>query len=243
MKAILVAGGVGSRLRPLTNHLPKPMITVGDKPIIQHALELLKAHGIRDFIFALCYKPEVIMDFFGDGKEFGVQIEYVFEELDAPLGTAGAISPARELVNETFIVSYADIVRDLDVTQMLAMHREHQAIATLSSYFHGSAPKSIIEADEEGRLLSFIERPNAEQLAGKEPWSNASFYIFEPEIFAYIPEGKQTDFGYDIFPKLLAEGKPVFSYPSQGYFIDIGTREKLEKARADYYRELLGNRD
>lgn len=228
MKAIIVAGGRGERLRPLTDTVPKPMIEVDGKPILEQVIQLLKRHGVTDIIVALCYLPKQIQDHFGNGKKFGVNIAYTLES--KPMGTAGAITLASQHIHDTFIVTYADILRELDVTDMVKQHKNKKAFTTLHVYKRfGKDPKSKIVFDKNKRIQQFIERPGE----SKKPfvWANGSFYIFEPEIFSYIPKNKPSDFGKDIFPKLLSVGRSLFAYPTDGYFMDIGNLEKLNMAR------------
>lgn len=232
MKAIIVAGGRGTRLRPLTDNLPKAMIEVGGKPVIFHVLALLKNHGVKEFIISLCHLPEKIVSYFGDGSKFGINIKYTYENPGHPLGTAGAITLSKKFIKESFIVTYADIVRKLDVTDMIKRHKKTNGFATLNVYKReGPNPKSSIKFDHANRILQFIERPTKKDTRGKFVWANGSFYIFEPKIFDWIPDSKKSDFGADIFPKLLAEKKALYAYPTTDYFIDIGNLEKLEKAR------------
>ena len=235
MKAIIVAGGKGERLKPLTNHIPKPMVEVGDKPILLHIIEHFKKNGIKDLIIALCYLPEVVTQFFGDGKKFGVKIEYTYEDLQKPLGTAGAITLAKNLINDTFIVTYADILRDLDIKKMVAFHKKSNALATINVYKRTNKnAKSKIIIDQDKRVTQFIERPNEEQLKGGFIWANGSLYILEPEIFNLIPANVKSDFGADIFPRLLKLKKTIYAYPTTDYFIDIGDLKKLEIARKTF---------
>lgn len=235
MKTIIVAGGKGERLRPITNTIPKPMVEVAGKPILEHIVNLLKRHGVTEFIFALCYLPHVITNYFGDGKKFGVTITYTFESEDKPMGTAGAILPAHKLINDTFIVTYADILRELDVTDMMSKHKKNKAFATLHTYKrYGADPKSMITFDKNNRIINFIERPKPEDIKKDFVWSNGSFYILEPKIFDFIPKDTPSDFGKNIFPPLLTQKKHLFVYPTDGYFVDIGNLEKLEKARKTF---------
>ena len=232
IKAIIVAGGRGERLRPLTDSVPKPMIEVNGKPILEHTLDLLKNQGITDYIFALCYLPEVITGYFGNGSKWGVNIAYTFEDPATPLGTAGAIVPAREYIDGTFIVTYADILRDLEVRRMINQHLEKRSLATLNVYQHkGVNFKSSIEFGDDSKLLKFTELPQSIVLEKGSVWSNGSFYIFEPGIFDFIPENEKVDFSRDVFPQLISSGKPIHVYPSAGYFIDIGTPENLQIAQ------------
>ncbi len=243
MKAILIAGGKGERLRPLTDTLPKPMIEVAEKPILEHIINLFKKNGITDFIISACYLPEKITNYFGNGKKFGVNIEYIYEKEDFPLGTAGNISAAKSLISSTFIVTYADILRELNIAEILEFHKTKKAFASLNIYKRfGPNPKSMVLYDKNNKITSFIERPTFpchsreggnlyNNIHENFVWSNGSFYVFEPQIFDYIPRNTFTDFGKDVFPLLLKEGKNLFAYPSTGLFIDIGNYDKLAKAR------------
>lgn len=240
MKAIIVAGGRGERLKPLTNKISKPMVEVGGKPILLHIIELFKKNGIEEFVIALCYLPEVITNFFGDGKKFGVNIEYTYEDPSNPLGTAGAITLAKGKIKEDFIVTYADILRELDIKKMIVFHKKSNAFATVNIYKRKSDnAKSRVVIDQNMRIVDFIERPSEDRLKEDFIWANGSFYIFEPEIFNFIPDNKKIDFGSDIFPSLLKLQKKLYSYPSEGYSIDIGNIEKLELAKKTFKKILL----
>lgn len=231
MKAIIVAGGRGERLRPITNNVPKPMIKVKGKPVLLHVIELLKKYGIKEIILALCYLPDVITTYFGNGEKFGVNIKYIFEDPNSPKGTAGAILPARDLINDTFIVTYADILRDLDVSEMMTFHESVNSIATVNIYKRiGKNAKSMVKIDDNKKIVEFIERPTPNQLSNEFIWVNGSFYIFEPEIFEFIPEGEKNDFGSEIFPRVLKSKKNIYAFPTEEYFLDIGDMEKLNLA-------------
>ncbi len=239
MKAIIVAGGRGKRLKPLTNKIPKPMVKVLGKPILLHIIELLKKNGVKNFIIALCFSPEVITQFFGDGKKFGVKIKYTYENPKKPLGTAGAISLARDLIDDTFIVTYADILRELNIKKMVQFHDKNKSFITLNVYKRESTnAKSKVVIDDQHRVIKFIERPKEDELIDDYVWTNGSFYILEPEIFKFIPENKKSDFGSDIFPKLLASKKAFYTYTTTDYFIDIGDLKKLELARRTFKRAV-----
>ena len=232
MKAIIVAGGRGERLRPITDQIPKPMVEVYGKPILLHIINLFKKHGISKFIITLCYLPEVITNYFGDGSKFGVNIKYTYEDSDNPLGTAGAISLAKDFISEEFIVTYADILRDLNISKMISQHKKTKAFATLNVYKRESKDaKSKITIDHKNQIIKFIERPSIDELKEDYIWVNGSFYIFEPGIFDFIPENEKVDFGSDIFPNLIKAKKSIFAFPTKNYFIDIGDLKKLELAR------------
>lgn len=233
MKAVIIAGGIGKRLRPLTDNMPKPMIVIGKKPILEHTIDLLKENGISDIILALCYLPHIIKDHFGNGSKFGVRISYTYEDPESPLGTAGAILPVKDLISDTFIVTYADILRDLDIKRMIGSHKRAKNLATINIYKHsGTKFKSSIKFNRKDSVLKELkEMPEKIERDGKLIWSNGSFYIFEKEIFSFIPENQASDFSKDIFPKLLEMKRKISVFPSSGHFIDIGTMENLEKAR------------
>jgi len=232
MKAVIIAGGKGERLRPLTDTLPKPMLEVGGKPILQHSLELLKKNGISEFIFILGYLPEKISGFFLNGKKLGVNINYIIEDKKNPLGTAGSLCLAKKYIDSTFIVTYADIIRKLDIKKMTAAHKKNQALASINVYKRfGPDPKSMIVFNEKNQITKFIERPTIQQLTTDYIWANGSFYIFEPEIFNYLPLQQRCDFGKDVFPQLIKNKAKFFAFPTEDLFIDIGNKEKLKSAR------------
>lgn len=238
MKAVILAGGRGERLKPLTDKIPKPMVTVADKPILQHIIELLKKEGINQFIFALCYKGQIIKDFFGDGSKFGAKIDYVWEDENQPKGTAGAVLQSQPYINETFIVTSGDILRELDINKMIKYHKTKKSFATLNIYKReGNDAKSVVKFSEDNELISFLERPNQEQILEDFVWSNGSFYIFEKDIFKFIDNNNPTDFGKDIFPKLVNSEKRITVFPTENYFLDIGNLDKLKKAH-EYIKNL-----
>lgn len=235
MKAIIVAGGIGERLRPITNSIPKPVVKVAGKPILEHVINLFKEHSITEFIISVCYLPERITDYFGSGDKFGVKIKYIYEDVDNPLGTAGNIASAKKYIKSDLIVTYADILRDLNISDMIKFHLQKKAFSTLNIYKRfGKNPKSMVLFNKEKQIEKFFERPSTEDINDDFVWCNGSFYIFKPEIFDYLPTGLKKDFGKDIFPLLIKQRKAVYAFPTDGYFIDIGDRVKLEKARKTF---------
>ena len=219
MKAIIMAGGEGSRLRPLTCDCPKPMMRLMDKPVMQYALELLRAHGITQIAATLGYLPDSITDYFGDGADFGVNIEYFIER--TPLGTAGGVKQAEAFLNEPFIVLSGDGVTDLDITAAVEFHRAKGALATLIlRREEDPCEYGVVCADSDGRIKAFYEKPGRCDVLSDT--INTGIYILEPEILQRIPADRPFDFGHDLFPMLVRDGAPVFGYVMDGYWCDIG---------------------
>lgn len=233
MKAIIVAGGKGTRIRPYTDFVPKPMLLVSGKPILEHIILFLKKNNIRDLLITICHLPRVITSYFGSGERFGVTIQYIYEPVDKPRGTAGSFLYAKESLHETFIVTYADIIRELKISDVIEEHKGHHAFATIVVYKNFQPdPKSSVEFNSKGMVTNFIERPKILNIHKNNNvvWSNGSFYVFEPEILDFIPQGRSSDFGKDIFRNILSAGKRMYAYPQRGYFIDIGNIQKLAQA-------------
>ena len=246
---IIIAGGKGERLRPLTDKTPKPMLKVDGKPILEHIINLFKKNGVNEFIITVCYLQSKITSYFGDGSKFGVSIKYIHENENKPLGTAGGIALAKNVINDTFIICSGDILRELDIKKMVAQHKKTKALVTLHVYERsGPNPKSMVVFDKKRWILEFVERPFGfaqgkpdrkhlgfqARFQAKSVWANGSFYVFEPNIFDFIPENKPCDFGRDIFPKLLKNKKRLFAFPYSKFFIDVGNMEKLKKARREF---------
>lgn len=230
MQAIIVAGGRGERLRPLTDTTPKPMLNIGGKPLLEHIILQFKKAQITDIIIALCYLPDVVTAYFGNGNNHGVHIRYTYEEPGHPLGTAGAIGLARNMITGNFFVTYADILRDVDFADMAQFHQKHHAFATIQTYLRtGTNPKSEIVTDTTARITAFTERPRYPAGNVVNVRSNGSLYLLSKQIFRSIASGTLVDFGKDIFPDLIKNNK-LYSYDYHGIFIDVGTREKLIQA-------------
>ena len=219
MKGIIMAGGEGTRLRPLTCDCPKPMIRLMNRPVMQYALELLKKHGVTDIAATLGYLPDAITDYFGDGADFGVRMTYFVEH--SPLGTAGGVRQARDFLNETFIVLSGDGVTDLDIARAARFHRERGAVATLVLK-HADNPLEygVVDLDPQGRVRSFHEKPDWADVASDTV--NTGIYILEPEVLDRVPEGRPCDFGRELFPRMVAEGLPVYGFVTEDYWCDVG---------------------
>lgn len=235
MKALILAAGLGTRLRPHTEKIPKVMIDVGDKPLLWYHIQNLKYYGIKDLWINLYWFPEVVKNFFGDGSRFGVKISYSVESPDI-LGTAGALKNPnsnieKELGEETFLVVYGDNLTDFDYSKLIEFHKSKQSIISLGLYSYPEPwTKGLVETDQEGKVLRFVEKPPKDQITTNEV--NAGIYICEKEILDDIPKGF-SDFGFDVFPKLMNEKQKVYALNTHDYFQDIGTLEGWEKAKND----------
>ncbi|MBU0672981.1 MAG: NTP transferase domain-containing protein, partial [Candidatus Margulisbacteria bacterium] len=234
MKAAILAGGLGTRLHPLTVDLPKPMVPLANRPIMSYLVELLARHGFDDLCVLLYHQPEVIKDYFKDGREFGVKIKYV--EAPKDFGTAGAIRFACSDLKEPLLVISADLVTDIDLTAALDFHKKKKALATIVLTRVGNPlPYGIVISDQRGRVNKFLEKPTWGEVFSDTV--NAGIYILEPKAIARIPVQKQFDFSYDLFPALLAENKALYGYVAEGYWKDIG---KIEEYARTHYDLLTG---
>ena len=232
MKAIIMAGGEGTRLRPLTVHRPKPLVPVGGKPIMLHIIELLKRHGFEQAIATVHYLADEIEGYFGDGQEFGFSLRYSVE--DIPLGTAGSVKKAAETfnVNETLLVLSGDSLTDIDLSEAIAFHKDRGALVTIIlSRVSNPLEYGVVIVDETGRIQRFLEKPS-----GDEAFSdtvNTGIYIIEPEVLSYIGNQQFVDFSQNLFPKLLQEGKPLYGFISNGYWCDVGNHTTYMEANFD----------
>ncbi|MFC2019546.1 sugar phosphate nucleotidyltransferase [Chloroflexota bacterium] len=235
MKAIILVGGEGTRLRPLTCNTPKTMVPVLDMPFLEYVIRRLKEHRIEVITLAISHLAGPIADYFGDGSRFGVRLNYPREE--ARLGTAGAVKNAREHLDETFLVLNGDVFTDLDFTAMLNFHREREARVTIAlTPVDDPTHYGLIETDARGRVTRFLEKPDWSEVTTN--MINAGTYVMEPEILDGIPPQTNFSFENELFPRLLKDGEPVYAYPSTGYWIDIGTPNKYLCLHYD----LLGGR-
>lgn len=231
MKAMILAAGEGTRLRPLTDHIPKPMLLVAGKPILEHNLELLTRHGISDVVINLHHQPQTIVDHFGDGSRWGVHITYSFEsEL---LGTAGAVKKAQEQFASTFLTLYGDNLTTCDLGRLILFHRAKGGIATIALHYRDDPTASgIATLDDRDRITRFVEKPKSHQVFSH--WVSAGLLVLEPEVLDVTPEGGPSDLGRDLFPSLLARGEGIYGYRmSQGeYLWWIDTPEDLQRVKA-----------
>lgn len=220
MKAIIMAGGEGTRLRPVSAGKPKPMVELFDKPVLAHILDLLKANGFREACLTLKYMPEAITDYFGDGGRFGIRLDYRIET--QALGTAGGVLNCADFIGrDDVLVISGDCVCDFDLKALVRFHRENAAEATLALYSHREPLEyGLVVTEENGRILRFTEKPAWDNVVTDQ--INTGIYVLAPTVLDKIPAGKPYDFGRDLFPRLLAEKRPLYGYPMAGYWCDIG---------------------
>lgn len=236
MKAVIMAGGEGTRLRPLTSNQPKPMVPVMNKPVMEYIIELLKKHDITDVIATLQFLPALIRNYFGDGKDLDVNIAYSTEE--APQGTAGSVKKVEAYLDETFIVISGDAMTDIDLTAAIAFHKSNKAVATLIlKSVENPLQFGVVVTDENGRIKRFLEKPNWSQVFSDTV--NTGIYILEPEVLKHIPIDEPFDFSKDLFPKLLKMRKRLFGYVAEGYWQDIGSIDQYMKVHHDLMKGVV----
>jgi NDP-sugar pyrophosphorylase family protein len=231
MKAILLAGGKGTRLRPLTIHTPKPIVPILERPFLHYQLDLLKqVPEIDEVILSLNYQPRRIEEIFGDGGDAGVNIRYVVEP--APLGTAGAVRYAGESLYESVVVFNGDVLTDIDLAAVIARHRERQARATIVlTPVENPSAYGLVETDADGNIRRFLEKPNADEITCDT--INAGIYILEPDTFDRIPKDTAWSIERSFFPSLIDRGETFIAVTHRGYWIDIGTPEKYMQVHRD----------
>ena len=237
MTAVILAGGKGTRLRPLTINTPKPIVPILTRPFLSLQIQLLKTTGIDDIVLSLSYQPRRIEEIFGNGKHLGVQIHYTMEP--DPLGTAGAVKNAEPLLeNERVIVFNGDVLSDINLTEALDYHKSSGAMATIVlTPVENPAAYGLVEVKEDGRVRRFLEKPSYDEITCDT--INAGIYILERETLDYIPKGLNYSFERGFFPTLLREKIPVSAYVHRGYWIDIGTPEKYLKVHQDILDGIL----
>lgn len=230
MKALFLAGGMGTRLQPLTDNLPKPMVPIMNKPLLERTLLNLKKCGISEVVISTCYHPEYIEDYFKDGNTVNLKMDYIIEE--SPMGTGGAIKMGEEYFDETFIVFNADILSDIDLSKMIDFHKTKQALATIAvTEVKDPSMYGVIEYDSNGYAITFKEKPKAGETDSKS--INAGIYIFEPAIFKEIAAGRSVSIEREVFPKLLEKAEKIAIYQNGSYWMDIGTIEKYRQTHWD----------
>ncbi len=229
-KAVIMAGGFGTRLRPLTMSIPKPMVPLANIPMMEHIVNLLKKHGITDITALLYYQPESIKEHFGDGSHFGITMHYV--QADADYGTAGSVRNAAKDFNEPILVMSGDVLTDIDISSAIAFHKEKKSQATiLLTRVNDPLHYGIVMTDSHGKITRFLEKPSWGEVFTDT--INSGMYILEPEVFAMIPPEREYDFGKDLFPHMLRAEMNLFGHVSTGYWKDIGNLYEYQSACQD----------
>ncbi|MCU1393695.1 MAG: Mannose-phosphate guanylyltransferase Phosphomannomutase, partial [Ilumatobacteraceae bacterium] len=230
MKAVIMAGGEGTRLRPLTSNAPKPMLPIANVPMMEHVINLLRTHGFDEIVVTVAFLANAIKTYFGDGTEFGVKIHYAHEA--TPLGTAGSVGNARHLLDERFLVISGDVMTDIDLGAIMRFHDEHKAVATIGlTPVENPLDFGIVITREDGSIDRFLEKPTWGQVFSDT--INTGIYVLDPAIFEFIPEGRSVDFSSEVFPALLAAGRPLYGAVMKGYWDDVGTLEAYLSAQFD----------
>jgi NDP-sugar pyrophosphorylase family protein len=233
MKAVILAGGEGTRLRPLTLSLPKPIVPVVDRPFLRHQLDLLSSAGISEAVFSVAYRPEKVEAVFGDGSSVGKRIHYAVE--DTPLGTGGAVKNAEPHLDDVTVVFNGDVLTDVDLPAVVSAHRASGASATLVlTPVPNPSAYGLVETDATGRVRRFIEKPDPSQITTDT--INAGIYVLQTSILSLMPAGVNHSIERAFFPALLARGDLVRAHVHRGYWIDIGTPEKYLQVHRDILR-------
>jgi mannose-1-phosphate guanylyltransferase/phosphomannomutase len=231
VKAVVMAGGEGTRLRPMTASQPKPMLPVVNRPIMEHVLRLLKRHGFTETVVTVQYMASLVRNYFGDGEDFGLSLQYATEE--SPLGTAGSVRNAADaLRDEPFLVISGDALTDLDLSEFVKFHKLHGALVTVAlSRVPNPLEFGIVITGEDGRIQRFLEKPTWGQVFSDTV--NTGIYVMEPEVLAEVPHGEVIDWSGDVFPRLLERGAPLYGWVGEGYWEDVGSHESYLKVQAD----------
>jgi mannose-1-phosphate guanylyltransferase/phosphomannomutase len=230
MKAVIMAGGEGTRLRPLTSNQPKPMMPLVNRPMMEHIVTLLASHGFDDIVVTVAYLANQIRDYFGDGSDFGVRMRYATEE--SPLGTAGSVRNASSELDDTFLVISGDVLTDIDLTAFVDAHRASGAFASIAlKHVENPLEFGIVITQPDGSIERFLEKPSWGQVFSDT--INTGIYVLEPGVFDFIAEGDVVDFSSDVFPAVLRKGLPMHGHVVDGYWEDVGTTEAYMRAHAD----------
>lgn len=230
MKALLLAGGMGSRLLPLTEQFPKPMAPIGNRPWLEYLVLQLKEQGIREIVMALKHYPELIQSYFRNGKEWGVEIQYTLEK--EALGTAGAIKHAASKLGDRFLVLNADVIQQLDIRSMIEFHEQHGQAATIGlTQVADPSQFGVVELTKEQRIVRFVEKPRKEEAPSN--YINAGIYIMNREVLDAIPAGRAVSVERETFPELIRSQAGVYGFKLEGYWMDMGTRSRYRQVHWD----------
>jgi len=231
MQALILAGGKGTRLRPLTVYTPKPVVPICNRPFLLYQIDTLRRAGIHDITLSLSYQPLKIEQQLGDGSDYGVKITYTVEP--QPMGTAGAYKFAEDLIRQPTVVFNGDVLTDLDLTAVIRQHEERKAAATIVlAPVDNPSAYGLVETEEDGRVRAFLEKPKADEI--RVNTINAGTYVLDPRVLEYIPSGENYSFEYQLFPDLLRRGESFYAHvPPDAYWIDIGTPARYLQVHAD----------
>ena len=230
MKAVILAGGLGTRLQPYTTFLPKPMLPLGEKPILEHLIEWTKKSNIKSIVLCVSYLQKTIEDYFEDGKRFGVNIEYAIS--NKPLATAGQLKTAEEFIEDTFVCMYGDSIFDFDLRKMIKQHVKKKTFVTIGTYeYKTNLPYGVIETSKAGRVSGWKEKPEIKANV------NIGCYVMEPQILRLIPKNKTYGMD-DVIKKAINRKKILNSFLTKNKFIDIGSKSSYKKAYQDHIQKL-----
>jgi mannose-1-phosphate guanylyltransferase / phosphomannomutase len=237
MKAVIMAGGEGTRLRPLTSNSPKPMMPMANRPLMEHVVRKLANHGFDDIVVTVAFLASHIRNYFGDGSELGVRMQYATEE--TPLGTAGSVRNAAAELDDTFMVVSGDVLSDIDLGEVMKVHRRTGSLATIAlKRVDNPVDFGIVITKEDGSIERFLEKPTWGQVFSDT--INTGIFVLEPEIFSLIPEGRPVDFSEEVFPAALERGLPLLGLVTEGYWEDVGTIEAYHRAHQDVLDGRVG---
>lgn len=230
MKAMILAAGVGSRLDPLTRRIPKPMVPIVNRPVMEHIIELLAKHGVTDIMVNLHYLADQIENYFKDGSKWGVKIKYSKE--DRLWGDAGSVKRCEDFFDDTFLVVGGDDLADIDLSRMLRLHKEKKALATIAlSLVDDPSEYGIALLNERGRITRFLEKPRGEVIFSNT--ANTGVYVFEPSVLDFIPRGVAYGFGHNVFPMLLEHRTRFYGYLTSSYWRDVGNLKQYQQTHYD----------
>lgn len=235
-KAVIMAGGFGTRLRPLTMKIPKPMVPVLNTPMMEHIVHLLKKYNIKNIVSLLYFHPDIITNYFGDGAGFGVNMEYIMAEAD--YGTAGAVKNGYEKLDDRFIIISGDVLTDFDLQKAIDFHVERGSKATiLLTRVTKPLQYGIVMTEEDGKINRFLEKPSWGQVFSDT--INTGIYILEPEVLDLIPYREEFDFSKDLFPTMLRKKMPLYGYVAEGYWKDVGNLDEYQKGQSDSLNDVI----
>ena len=230
MKAVILAGGLGTRLQPYTTFLPKPMLPLGEKPILEYLIEWVKKNGVKSIVLCVSYLRKTIEDYFGDGKKFGVKIEYAIS--NKPLATAGQLKTSEKFIDDSFVCIYGDSIFEFNLRNMIKQHLKKKSFVTISlNEYKNNLPYGVIETSKNGKVKSWNEKPEIKANI------NMGCYVMEPKVFSLIPKNKP--YGMDnVIKKAISRKKIVNSFITKKGFIDIGNKSSYKKAYQDHIQKI-----